>query len=224
MNDLNIIGPYLGDPFFYTNWNKGKVELIGKLATHHEVIIKQYIEPFENGLKQFWKDVKDRELTFNIKLTYFNTSGSKHLLNIFNMLDNYQSNKQAKIVVNWFYLKEDIDMIDVVEDYRDLVPLNFRPKPVDDYKYWDNLNVFGDFISEPANFSIVKEIENLQISSRNLNHEKETVIAKAKFIISDFYNKLEFLPEFKDYIIIRVKHLLKDICDAETLNKIFQNS
>ena len=57
-----------------------------------------------------------RPITFNIKLTYFNTSTSKWLLNILHTLKYYQAQK-GKITVNWYYYKDDIDMAEEIDDY-----------------------------------------------------------------------------------------------------------
>lgn len=221
MKNLNIVGPYLGDPFFYTNWNKGEVEFIGKLATHHEVIIKQYYEPFAAFLKEYWQGVKERELTFNMKLTYFNTSGSKHLLNFFKLLENYRNTKNAKITINWYYLEEDIDMIDVVEEYEDMVDLDFKILPVENAEYWDNLNIFGDFISETSNFGIVKQVSAIIERGKEIQSEKLEIYTKLRNIIINFEEKLDFIPAFKTYTLIRLEHLLETECDKECREFIF---
>ncbi len=55
-------------------------------------------------------------ITFNIRLTYFNTSTSKWILNILHTLKLY-SNNGGTVKVNWYYLPDDIDMSEEIDDY-----------------------------------------------------------------------------------------------------------
>jgi hypothetical protein len=57
-----------------------------------------------------------KPITLNIKLTYFNTSTSKWILNILHTLKYYQD-KGGKVTINWFYYKDDIDMAEEIDDY-----------------------------------------------------------------------------------------------------------
>ncbi len=221
MKNLNIVGPYIGDPFFYADWKTGKVEFIGKLATHHEVVIKQYIEPFAAALDSYWKENKSKELVFNLKLTYFNTSGSKHLLNFFKLLEDYKNKLSANITVNWFYLKEDLDMVEVVGDYGDLVELKFVLHAVEGYEYWDNLNLFTEFVSEPANFSVIKEITNLLAGNGKIQNAE--LMMKVENIISKFLNNIKLIPEFEFYIMKRLQYLLEQETEHESIEKIMNH-
>lgn len=55
-------------------------------------------------------------LVFNFKLSYFNTSSSKRILEILRLLSSYE--KQGKsISVNWILLATDHDMEDEIEDF-----------------------------------------------------------------------------------------------------------
>jgi len=58
----------------------------------------------------------EKPLTFNFKLTYFNTSSSRSILDILNILKDYEDNG-GKVVVNWYYEKDDSDMEEEVEDF-----------------------------------------------------------------------------------------------------------
>jgi hypothetical protein len=208
MENLNIVGPYLGDPFLYSEWENNKLEFVGKLATHHEIVIKQYFQPFADGVEAFCSQNLHCELQLNIKLSYFNTSGSKHLLSFFKFLENQKNRKGAKIFVNWYYLDDDDDMLDMVEEYEDLADLEFRLFPISDIKYWSNLNFFGDYISEEENFHFLKEIQSIYKKSLYSSEELELVYARVESILNQFDASLNFFNDFKRLIFMRVCHLL----------------
>lgn len=59
----------------------------------------------------------NKKLTFNFRLDYFNTSTSFRFQQIINLLNDYYTNKQGAVAVNWFYQDGDIDMLENGEDY-----------------------------------------------------------------------------------------------------------
>lgn len=73
-----------------------------------------FYSPLLDWIHEYFKE-KDK-LEFNIKLTYFNTSTSKWILNILNALKFYKE-KGKEVTVNWYYFEDDIDMEEEIEDY-----------------------------------------------------------------------------------------------------------
>jgi len=51
-----------------------------------------------------------------IKLSYFNTSSSRSLLDILNLLRDYEE-AGGEVVVNWHFDENDIDMEEDIDDY-----------------------------------------------------------------------------------------------------------
>ena len=87
-----------------------------------ELIGESYLEDafsFYKDLYQ-WLDVymndNENPLTFNFRLTYFNTSSSKGILDIMNKLKEFQT-KKRELTVNWHYPEDDIDNLEEAEDY-----------------------------------------------------------------------------------------------------------
>ena len=70
----------------------------------------------------------DKPITFNFRLTYFNTSSSKRILYILLKLKEYEENG-GKVSVNWFYNQDDSDMEEDVEDFRIISNLNINAVP-----------------------------------------------------------------------------------------------
>lgn len=87
-----------------------------------EIIGESYMEstytfylPLMNWIEEYIKAV-GKKIQLNIKLIYFNTSATKCLLDIFEILKKYE-NEGGHVEVNWYYDQEDPDMIHEVEDF-----------------------------------------------------------------------------------------------------------
>ena len=60
---------------------------------------------------------------FEIKIEYFNTSSSKQLAKFFLLIEKYV--EKHTININWFYEKEDLDMLMSGNQYSKFLKLNF---------------------------------------------------------------------------------------------------
>jgi hypothetical protein len=102
----------------------GVCDIMGE--SYMEEAYKFYL-PLINWLKAFIKE-KQQKIELNIKLVYFNTSTTKCLLDIFEILRKYEEEDNGEVEVTWFYDKDDPDMIDEVKDFEkeaDL-PINIK--------------------------------------------------------------------------------------------------
>lgn len=112
----NIVIKEVQDAPYYPAVNfdaeKGICEISGE--SYMEETFKFY-SPLLEWIKKYIKE-KNKPLTINFKLTYFNTNSSRLILDI---LDIIKKNKDegGKIAVNWHYDPADPDMIDEVEDF-----------------------------------------------------------------------------------------------------------
>jgi len=114
------------------NAETGVLEIEGE--SYHEYTL-EFFQPIFEWLEEFLEE-PEKEVTFNFKMTYFNTSSSRRFLEILNMLEEYQDEQEGEVVVNWYYEENDIDMLESGEEYQEDVELNFNlipyePKPVD---------------------------------------------------------------------------------------------
>jgi hypothetical protein len=89
----------------------------------------EFYEKLLAWLEQYMHEVKGA-ITFNFKLTYFNTSSSKRLLYIMLKLKEY-SDKGGDVEANWHYNPNDIEMEEAVEDFMSIAKLeiNLIPNP-----------------------------------------------------------------------------------------------
>ena len=76
----------------------------------------KFYSPVFNWLKRYITETRN-PITFNVRLTYFNTSSSRALLDIFDILKKYQDD-EGSVVINWYYDVEDPDMKYEVEDFQ----------------------------------------------------------------------------------------------------------
>ena len=75
----------------------------------------EFYDPLVQWLEEFTTEVKN-PMTFEIKLTYFNTSTSRSILDLLNILKDYEEDG-GEITINWHYDEDDIDMEEDIEDY-----------------------------------------------------------------------------------------------------------
>jgi hypothetical protein len=82
-----------------------------------------FYEPVLNWLVQYSSTPLDLTI-MNFKLEYFNTSSAKQLAKILLMLEKL-SVKGHKVIINWYYQKEDTDMYASGNRFSKLISLNF---------------------------------------------------------------------------------------------------
>jgi hypothetical protein len=82
-------------------------------------------ESYLEEASQFYKPIYDwlqeyiltkKPITFNFRLSYVNTSSSKHLIFILRLLKDYQASG-SPVVANWYIEPGDTDTEEDVEDY-----------------------------------------------------------------------------------------------------------
>jgi len=105
-----------------------------------EIEGESYLEKtaeFYDGL-MVWMDQYMNEskgaITFNFKLTYFNTSSSKRILHIMLKLREYED-KGGNVTANWQYNPNDIEMEEAVEDFISIAKLEINLIPDTELKF-----------------------------------------------------------------------------------------
>jgi hypothetical protein len=68
-----------------------------------------------NWLEAFIKEVK-KPINFEFRLTYFNTSSSRSILNVLRVLKGYED-KGGSVKVDWYYPEDDDSIAEEAEDY-----------------------------------------------------------------------------------------------------------
>lgn len=91
--------------------------------SYHEHV-SQIFEPVFKWLDEYLKT--DHDVTLNFKTVYFNTSSSRVFLEILLILQTYQEKTENKVVVNWYYQEDDLDILEMGEEYAEEITLPFN--------------------------------------------------------------------------------------------------
>jgi hypothetical protein len=74
-----------------------------------------FYKPLSDWLETYTREMRGT-LNFDVKLTYFNTSSSKFMLDMLRLLKKYQLSG-GDVKVRWFLRKLDEDMREEIEDF-----------------------------------------------------------------------------------------------------------
>jgi len=82
-------------------------------------------------LEKFMAEVK-KPIVFNFKLTYFNTSSSRSILDVLRTLKKYEE-QGGSVTINWYYPEDDDSIAEEAEDYMkdtglDIKMIEFEPE------------------------------------------------------------------------------------------------
>jgi len=86
--------------------------------------VEEFFEPLLKWFQEFLSSGK-KNLTFNFKLSYYNTSSSKKILEILKYLVAI-SDLGGKVNINWYYDANDTDIIEDAEDFMMITGLKFN--------------------------------------------------------------------------------------------------
>jgi len=126
MKDLHIDavqGVYLS-PKVHFEFESGVCEIEGESYLENTT---EFYAPVFEWLEVYFSRKKD--IIFNFKLTYFNTSSSKSILDMMCLLKDFEERKNGLVLVNWYYPHEDLDIMADAEDlmYEAQIKMNLIP-------------------------------------------------------------------------------------------------
>jgi hypothetical protein len=107
-------------PFVRLSPTEGIFEIKGK--SHSEDSLN-FFRRIIDQLNQY--NSSQSSLTADIFLEYFNTSSAKCLFDVTRALEKIQD-KGYDVIVNWYHEEDDIDMVEIGEDYADLSDVKFN--------------------------------------------------------------------------------------------------
>jgi len=103
------------------NANSGILEMSG--SSYPEDAI-EFFQPIFNWIKKFISEV-NKSIVLNLKFDYMNTSSSKCILDIFEILEKYH-NEDNDVQINWYYEVNDEDMQETGEEFAEDIKLPFK--------------------------------------------------------------------------------------------------
>ncbi len=90
----------------------------GKCSISGEAYLEDplaFFQPLYDWLYEYIESVK-KTIFFEIKLSYFNTSASRCIFDMLFILKEY-ADKGGQVIVDWYYEKDDEDMLLEIDDY-----------------------------------------------------------------------------------------------------------
>jgi hypothetical protein len=117
MNDLNIESTKY-TPQIVTNLQNGTIDIIGKSYPENTF---EFYRPLMDWIEEYFKSPNSKT-TVNMEIIYFNSSSSKLLFDLFDLLEEHGD--LSDIIINWIYDSENESAIeageDFIEDFEDL--------------------------------------------------------------------------------------------------------
>jgi len=101
-------------PYIFFDGDNHHLEINGKSYPENAA---EFYYPVFKWLKNYLSSLGDQTVTLTLKLSYFNSSSSKALANILDVLDN-AAGQGKKILVNWYYDEDDETLLEYGEDFK----------------------------------------------------------------------------------------------------------
>jgi hypothetical protein len=76
----------------------------------------KFYAPLQDWLRKYF-ETEDKPLEFNFRLTYFNTSSSRQILDLLEIM-KVRMDRGADVKIKWYYDSDDPDMEDEIEDFK----------------------------------------------------------------------------------------------------------
>lgn len=117
---ININPELIYYPLVHFDAQTGVCEISGE--SYMEETYKFY-EPVIKWINSYILEKKP--IFLNFKLTYFNTSSSRFILEILDMLKKFKS-QGGDVAVNWYYKESDPDILGEINDFMDEIGIEIK--------------------------------------------------------------------------------------------------
>lgn len=102
--------------------SSGELRFIGKCIPENSI---QFFEPIFNWIKVY--EISPAPQTkLILQLSYFNTSTSKLLMDLFKRMDAIHQGGRSTANIDWMYDEYDEDMLEAGEDYKSIIKIPFN--------------------------------------------------------------------------------------------------
>jgi hypothetical protein len=112
-------------PFVHFKADSGECEISGESFPEKTA---EFYDGLVAWFKQYMEEVRG-PVDFSIRLSYFNTSSSKRILEMLILLQKYAESGE-KVKCRWYYDPEDLDMEEDIEDLKIIskLPIEMLPE------------------------------------------------------------------------------------------------
>lgn len=121
MMDNLIIEKTKSSPAINLNAATGKCKITGSSYPENA---NEFYQPLFEWLNKYIVEIT-RDITFEFKLDYLNSSSIKFISELIDKLDKYGSVGVA-VEINWYYKEEDEDIKELGEDFKNEVKCKFN--------------------------------------------------------------------------------------------------
>ncbi|MGB5866490.1 MAG: DUF1987 domain-containing protein [Arcobacteraceae bacterium] len=101
-------------PEIEMNKDTGIVSLVGKSYPENTF---EFYEPVMKWLEDYFDGNAQEETVINFEIIYFNSSSSKLLFDLFDLIE--EMNDKSDIKINWFYDSENESALEAGEDFKE---------------------------------------------------------------------------------------------------------
>ncbi|MGD1891786.1 MAG: DUF1987 domain-containing protein [Cyclobacteriaceae bacterium] len=98
----------------------------GKCIMEGEAFLEntwEFYEQLLNWLRSYMET--NRPIVFDFRMSYFNTSSSKGILEMLILLKDYQE-QGAEVQVSWYYQEKDVDILEEAQDFIEDTQLDMK--------------------------------------------------------------------------------------------------
>ena len=120
LNDI-VLDRTKTTPYVSSDAVSGTLNVVGESYPENSV---EFYQPIFDWVKTFVSEEK-RHLAVHFQLTYFNTSSSKCLLDLLDLLQSYHYASSGAVEVFWHYEAEDEDMLESGREFAQDLDLTF---------------------------------------------------------------------------------------------------
>lgn len=85
----------------------------------------KFYDPIFEWLKEYFEDAKERAFIIEFDITYLNTSSTKSIMCILDMLEDLYK-KNRKIILNWYYYNDDEFSYEIAENFMEDLHIPFN--------------------------------------------------------------------------------------------------
>lgn len=122
MDNLEIAGTKFSLQIF-CNAETGRCDMEGSSYPENAF---EFFKPVQQWMAQYIADIR-KPIQLELKLEYLNTSSSKCILDLFKTLEDYVK-AGGDVMVNWYYERDDEDMMETGEEFLEDLELPFALK------------------------------------------------------------------------------------------------
>lgn len=110
-----IIAKTESTPEINFDYSTGTLEIRGESYPENTAA---FYAPVYEWLNNFFAQATKKSLTMNVEIVYFNSSSSKALMNIFDLLSE-ASSKGSRVAVNWIYDENNESGLEYGEEFKE---------------------------------------------------------------------------------------------------------